>query len=535
VRTPLYALAALVIAASLFGDLGRGLWTPDEPREAGISREMYAKPGIVPTLNGAPFIQKPPLYYWTTAAAFRVAGGPSVAAARAVSATAALLTLLVVFVWVSRAASFSLAAYATVILGTMSAFVTSAHWVRIDAVLLLFSTTAVWCAWERIGAGGGRRFLVAFYAALVLALWTKGLIGPVLVGAGLVAFGAITGGAGTFASLRPRAGAAVLLSAAAMLAAAIAWSGGTDALSSWLWVNHVERFVRPAGTGHAHPPAYYAWMLPVAALPWLVPLFRMMRPQAAMWRPEGAHAALVRYAAAMTAGPLVVLTLAASKREVYLLPLLPPLAVLLGAAVVDRIELVAPGGWTRAGDWIQAGVLAAVGLAPAVVSIAVRRELTVAATVVLAVGLTAAGSVFVFVRSRDPERAFWSGASSAGVGLVGALLLLVPNADAVKDLRPFVASFDGFIPAGAPVYATGSDETLFGIVGFATGRRVVPMDGAGACDAPFVVVQRKGAAGARNVTPASHERVLSRDFGPRRTIELWRRRAPQATVTSFDR
>jgi len=39
----------------------------------------------------------------------------------------ALLTLLVVFVWVSRAASFSLAAYATVILGTMSAFVTSAH------------------------------------------------------------------------------------------------------------------------------------------------------------------------------------------------------------------------------------------------------------------------------------------------------------------------------------------------------------------------------------------------------------------------
>ena len=35
---------------------------------------MYAKPGIVPTLNGAPFIQKPPLYYWTTAAAFRVAG-----------------------------------------------------------------------------------------------------------------------------------------------------------------------------------------------------------------------------------------------------------------------------------------------------------------------------------------------------------------------------------------------------------------------------------------------------------------------------
>ena len=534
-RTPLYALAALLIAASLFGDLGRGLWTPDEPREAGISREMYVKPGIVPTLNGAPFIQKPPLYYWTTAAAFRIAGGPSVAAARAVSATAALLTLIVVFAWVSRAASVSLAAYVTVVLGTMSAFVTSAHWVRIDAVLLLFSTTAVWCAWERIEGGGGRRFLVSFYAALVLALWTKGLIGPVLVGSGLVAYGAITGSASAFASLKPRAGAAVIVSAVASLSAGIAWSGGADALSSWLWLNHVERFVRPAGTGHAHPPAYYAWMLPVAVLPWLVPFFRMMRPHAAMWRPEAAHAALVRYSAAMTAGPLVVLTLAASKREVYLLPLLPPLAVLLGAAIVDRIEMEAPGRWARAGDWIQAALLGVLGLAPAFAVIAIRRELTIAAAVVFAFGLAAAGALLVFVRSRDPEGAFWSGAASAGVGLIGALLLLVPNADAVKDLRPFVASFDRIIPAGAPVFATGADETLFGIVGFATGRRVVPMDDAGAWDEPFVVVQRKGAAGESDVTSVSHERVLSRDFGPSRTIELWRRREPQATVTSFDR
>jgi 4-amino-4-deoxy-L-arabinose transferase-like glycosyltransferase len=535
VRTPLYALAAAIIAASLFGDLGRGLWTPDEPREAGISREMYSRPGIVPTLNGAPFIQKPPLYYWTTAAAFRVAGGPSVAAARAVSATAALLTLVVVFVWVSRAASFSWAAYATVLLATMSAFVTSAHWVRIDAVLLLFSTAAVWCAWERIGGGGGRRYLVSFYAALVLALWTKGLIGPLLVLSGLVAYGAITGSAGAFASLRPRAGAAVILSAVATLAAAIAWSGGAAALSSWLWVNHVERFVRPAGTGHGHAPAYYAWMLPVAVLPWLVPFFRMLHPHAAMWRADRPHAVLVRYAAAMTAGPLLVLTLAASKREVYLLPLLPPLAVLLAAAIVDRIEMDAPGRWARAGDWIQAGLLAAVGLTPAFASIAVQRELTLAAAIVLAFGLAAAGALVVFVRSRDPERAFWSGASSAGVGLIGALLLLVPNADSVKDLRPFVASFDGIIPAGDPVCATGADETLFGIVGFTTGRRVVSMDGAGSCDAPFVVVQRKGSGGALDVTSVSHERVLSRDFGPRRTIELWRRREPQATVMSFDR
>jgi 4-amino-4-deoxy-L-arabinose transferase-like glycosyltransferase len=535
VRTPLAAFAALLIAASLFGDLGRGLWTPDEPREAGISREMYAKPGIVPTLNGQPFVQKPPLYYWTAAAAFRLAGGPSVAAARAVSATAALLALLVVFCWVSRAASIPLAAFATVILGTTSAFVTSAHWVRIDAVLLLLSTTAVWCAWERIDGLGGKGFLALFYTALVLALWTKGLIGPVLVLSGLLAHGVITGRTDAVIPLRPNLGVVVLASAVAVLTGAIAWSGGAEALSSWLWVNHVERFVRPAGTGHAHAPAYYAWVLPLAVLPWLVPFVWSMRPKAPMWRADRAHAALVRYAAAMTVGPLVVLSLAASKREVYLLPLLPPLAVLLGAAVLDRIETETPGWLARAGDWLQAVLLGAMGLAPPLAIAVVQGKLTVAAAVFLACGLANVGALVVFVRRRDPERAFWSGAASAGLGLIGACVLLVPAADAVKDLQPLMASIDGIVPAGVPVCATGADETLFGIVGFATGRRVVAAGADGACDQRFVVVQRKGGAPAVDVSSLSHERVLSRDFGPRRTIELWRRREPQATVTSFDR
>ena len=67
----LWASLALL---SLLG-LGRGLWTPDEPREAEISREMRATPGMIPTLNGEPFLEKPPLYYWMVAGAFALGGG----------------------------------------------------------------------------------------------------------------------------------------------------------------------------------------------------------------------------------------------------------------------------------------------------------------------------------------------------------------------------------------------------------------------------------------------------------------------------
>src|SRR6202158_3127681 len=70
----------------LLGLLGcnRGLWTPDEPREAEISREMALSPAVIPTLNGQRFIEKPPLYYWLVAAVYRLTGGPSVLAGRRV-------------------------------------------------------------------------------------------------------------------------------------------------------------------------------------------------------------------------------------------------------------------------------------------------------------------------------------------------------------------------------------------------------------------------------------------------------------------
>src|ERR1700727_2625068 len=80
----------------LLGILDRGLWTPDEPREADIAWRMSQQSDrTLPELAGTPFLEKPPLSYWMSADALRLFGN-SPAAARAPNILYAAITALAV-------------------------------------------------------------------------------------------------------------------------------------------------------------------------------------------------------------------------------------------------------------------------------------------------------------------------------------------------------------------------------------------------------------------------------------------------------
>src|SRR5579862_3237087 len=59
----------------LFYGLGAfGLLGADEPRYAQVAREMLDRGDwVTPTLNGKPWLEKPPLYYWQAMLAYRAA------------------------------------------------------------------------------------------------------------------------------------------------------------------------------------------------------------------------------------------------------------------------------------------------------------------------------------------------------------------------------------------------------------------------------------------------------------------------------
>ena len=348
--------------------IGRDLWTPDEPREAEISREMWVAPSIVPTLNGRVFIEKPPLYYWTVAGVFELAGGASPAAARSISAIAGFLTLVLVFLWGRRDFSAGIGLLAAFGLATSAQFIISTHWVLIDPLLMLFMTVACWAGWELIRNEGSRWWAVVFYVAIVLALWTKGLIAPVLLGCGVLAYVIWMRSLQPIWSLHPIAGVVAVLAATGIFAYLVYLEAGYDAVREWFWVNHVLRFTDPEYTGHEQPFYYYISAIPIAVLPWWVPFVDVFRP--GRWHDSALPNKDLRiYLASLCIGMALILSMSSTKRGIYLLPMLPLLALLLAAHAGTWLQRSGPDSVRSRAWWTQVCLVFAFAAAPTAIGL----------------------------------------------------------------------------------------------------------------------------------------------------------------------
>ena len=189
---------ALLAAGLLVAGSRIGLTTSTETRYAEIAREMYASGDpVVPTLNGAPHLEKPPFTYWTLAAAYAVAGVNDVAA-RLPGLLAAALTLLVVGGVVRRLAPpddpdpRGLGRAGVLVAATLPAFLVLAYTVSTDPWLVLTTTAAGAAVLAGIRADGrpALRTVLALHAALGVGMLVKGpavLVTP-LVGAVVAAF-----------------------------------------------------------------------------------------------------------------------------------------------------------------------------------------------------------------------------------------------------------------------------------------------------------------------------------------------------------
>lgn len=398
------ALAAglLVAAVALYGArLGAtGFWAPDEPRYGHVAEEVRAgRHGaagwVLLHVNGEPYTQKPPLYFWLAA----VAGAPGArvgeAAARLPSAASGVLLVGLTLVFGRRLLGAPAALLGAALALTGFELADNARRVQLDVLLALCETLALYAFWQLDRGSGGRRAHQALlHAALGLAVLTKGPVGFLVPALVIGAYAAWERRPAALRAACPWWGP--LLS----IAPGVAWIAGAVALApagffgEAVVENLFGRFF--AGTSHERPPYYYLYQFPLNFLPWflLAPAVWVAgrREVFAAGGDPGARRAW-RFLLAWVGATLLFFSLSSGKRGIYALTCHPAAALLVADAV-----------WRRART---------LGRVPPLVH---------GTTAVLAVGL-AAGGVWAAIADplHDPAASLGTGGGALAVAALGAV------------------------------------------------------------------------------------------------------------------
>jgi 4-amino-4-deoxy-L-arabinose transferase-like glycosyltransferase len=167
----------------------RPLFNPDEGRYSEIPREMQSGGDwVIPHLNGLDYIEKPPLQYWATAAAYQVLG-VSEFSARLYTALTALATIALIGFLAARLWGAGAGWRAAAVLSGMFMFVVLGQLMTLDMSLTFWmaaSLTGFLLAQQ--AQSGERRWMLFAWAAAALGVMTKGLVAAAIPAAALVIY-----------------------------------------------------------------------------------------------------------------------------------------------------------------------------------------------------------------------------------------------------------------------------------------------------------------------------------------------------------
>ena len=370
-QTLFWILATVVVLC-----LGLGLrypWPADEPRFAQIAREMVESgQWLFPTRGGEFYPDKPPVFMWLSAAFFALIGHIKVSFLLP-SILAAVGTLLLVHDLAKRLWNQQVAFWAVLVLAFTPQFLLQGKAAQIDALVTFWITLGCYGLIRHFITGPHWRWYFVSWVAMGLGIMTKGVgFLPLLMLLPLALWvrnpATDVGDEAKVWRWRAAAGLLVLMLTVACWLGPMLWqvqAQGTDELLAYrnniLFRQTAERYAN--AWGHIKPWHYFLTQaMPLVWFPLPFVLLAMAKPLVALLRSDAKLRVLLVWVVLV----VVFFSISKGKREVYIFPALPMLAlvvaVLWNAARESRparvLAVVLP--WVLALTALGIGALGAV-------------------------------------------------------------------------------------------------------------------------------------------------------------------------------
>jgi 4-amino-4-deoxy-L-arabinose transferase-like glycosyltransferase len=317
----------------LFYGLGSfGLVGADEPRYAQIAREMLARHNwVTPVLNGVAWLEKPILYYWGAMISYSVFG-VSDWAARVPTAFMTTMMVFAIYAFMRRFRPGS-QMDAALIAASLAGVIGFGRAASTDMPLAAMFTIGMlsWYVWIETQS---KRFLVAFYVFIALATLAKGPVAPFLSALIIVVFAALRREWKLIVQTLWVPGILIYL------AVALPWfvlvqMANPQFVRVFIFEHNLARF----GTDmfrHKQPFWYFVPVLLAGLLPWVVLAVASFVRVVRSGIRERSRFEL--FFATWAILPVLFFSMSQSKLPGYILPAIPPFALLLANYLWQKLQ-----------------------------------------------------------------------------------------------------------------------------------------------------------------------------------------------------
>jgi len=339
-RPALWLVAAAAIVAMIV--LSQGITAPfqkdAEPQSAQWVQAIARGHLMAPRDYYGYLVEKPQVYYWLSGAVTWLMGGKAdEVSARIVPLVAGTALAVEVLVWTAANVGAAEGWLAFLFLIATYGYSSRATLALTDMPMTFLVISTLLILYPQIEGGATRARTIAAIAVLQLAVLTKGPVAAILTGLAVFTYLAMLG-RNPFALLRERWVWALAITVSAMT---VGWYWLWFTLGTWkiFSIFMTENFghflsAKYGGTGEAARPIWYiAARLVGGAMP-IVLLLPASIAGFATGEIGAARRKPLIYAASLAVAVIVFFSLASAKRDDYILPALPGVAIMCAAVFV---------------------------------------------------------------------------------------------------------------------------------------------------------------------------------------------------------